>query len=558
MRLGPVGRGVTWALVALLVLNACATVPAGTGGSGRPVLQRPQPGSEEWEKLEEARRAEVESALAGMWGVAAGVNEVGAELEFGFWAEGGALTLLWLRRRERGGEAAGPVDKSAFARELRENLRTYVEGHTGSVRLTLRREEGRWRADYETEEWGASPTEAKTWPVRRVGVRTEVLTGLLAAGNEVASRLWVPAGGQARWKVELALEDEWVTGLETEPPRSWKGGASVKATPELAGTLVNVLMPFSQGLGPRKVRVELEGTNTAGARVSNWRVVAAEVIRPPPPAPENAPEVAEYRAMHEQIQRQWREETREGFQEMGVYSLEQIALWVVGGLAARGVGVVVEAVAPTIARGLAQGGARAVGWFRSVLARASTLERQTIRQLMAKAETQGWGALTTAERNELQAFMRMLEKRLEQPLNDNAKRSLRAAASDDFYGKHHPELAQILRIGAQKYPVHHRIPLEFAHWFPMEDINAATNLVAVDNRVHKSINRAWDSFRTVRETATPQDVRHVATRIDVHFKRWYNKPFDASASSEEAISRTEEASIAEIKILVERLLRGRQ
>jgi hypothetical protein len=385
MRLGLERRGPEWAL-AVLLLSACATVPAGTGGSGPPVLQVPQPGSEEWEELTEARRAEVESALAGMWGVAAGVREVGAVLEFTFWAEGGALTLVSLERREWGGAAGSEVDKVAFARELRENLLTYVEGHVGRVRFTLRREDGRWRADYETQEWSAAPVEAKTWPVRRVGVRTDVLTGLLAAGNEAASRLWVPAGGQARWKVEIALEDDWVRGLETQPPRSWAGGTSVKAGPELAGTLVNVLVPFSQGLGPRKVKVELEGASSPGARLSHWRVVAAEVIRPPPPAPENAEVVAEYRQMHEQIQRQWREETRESFQQMGLYGVEQITLWLVAGVFARGVGVAVEAVAPTITRGLAQGGARALGWFRSLLARTSTTERQAMRQLMSKAE----------------------------------------------------------------------------------------------------------------------------------------------------------------------------
>ncbi|HEX8701926.1 MAG TPA: hypothetical protein VF815_24065, partial [Myxococcaceae bacterium] len=495
-----------------MLLNACATVPTGTGGSGRLALPGPQPGSEEWEALEEARRAEVESALAGMWGVAAGVNEVGAELEFSFWAEGGALTLLWLRRREQGGEVGRPVDKAAFSRELRENLRTYVEGHTGSMRLTLRRQEGRWRADYETEEWSTSPLEAKTWPVRRVGVRAEVLTGLLAAGNEVASRLWVPAGGQARWKVEIALEDEWVRGLETQPPHSWKGGFSVRKAPDLAGTLVNVLLPFSQGLGPRKVKVELEGASAVGARGSRWRVVAAEVIRPPPPAPENADAVVAYRKMHEQIQRQWREETREGFHQMGLYSLEQIALWVIGGLAARGVGVVVEAVAPTIARGLAQGGTRAVGWFRSVLARTSTVEKQALNRLMVKAETQGVEALTIAERSELHALVERLEKLPSTPLNklEGAKNSLRREAQARFYQQFHPELEAILRTDkGMLYDVHHRIPLEYAHRFPLTDINSEVNLVAAAKPVHERINKVWMRFGAAPRTPHENEILQV-------------------------------------------------
>jgi hypothetical protein len=488
-----------------------------------------------------------------MWGVAAGVREVGAVLEFTFWAEGGALTLVSLERREWGVAAGSEVDKAAFARELRENLLTYVEGYIGSVRFTLRREDGRWRADYETQEWSAAPVEAKTWPVRRVGVRAEVLTGLLAAGKEAASRLWVPAGGQARWKVEIALEDDWVRGLETVPPRSWAGGTSVKATSELAGTLVNVLVPFSQGLGPRNVRVELEGTNAAGAGVSNWRVVAAEVIRPPPPAPENAEVVAEYRAMHERIQRQWREETREGFQEMGVYGLEQIALWMVGGVVSRGVGVAVEAVAPTIARGLAQGGARAVGWFRAVLARASTPERQAIRQLMAKAETQGWGALTAAERNKLQVLLGRLDTLVSIPLDREAKKELRRLAHDDFI-RLYPELVQALRKSLLdgKFDVHHRIPLEFAHLFPLRNINAIDNLVAVDQLVHQKITSVWGAYSSrVGAKATPVEVEAVEKIVRNHFGRWYSKA-QGGSPSKEAILQAAQSSLNEVEILIAR------
>ncbi len=553
MRLRPEGRALAWALVALMLLNACVTVPAGTGGSGSAGLRGPQPESEEWASLEEARRAEVESALAGMWGVAAGVREVGAVLEFTFWAEGGALTLVALERREWGRETGSVVNEAIFARELRENLLTYVEGQAGSVRLTLRREEGRWRADYEAEKGKDAPAEAKTWPVRRVGVRAEVLRSLLAAGHEAASRLWVPSGGRVRWKVEIALEDEWVTGLETQPPSSWEGGASVKAAPELVGTVVNLLVPFSQGLGPRKVRVELEGTNTVGASVSHWRVAAAEVIRPPSPAPENAEAVAEYRAMHEQIQRQWREETREGFQQMGLYSLEQIALWVVGGLAAKGVGVVIEAVAPTIARVLASGGSRAVGWFRSLLARVSTAEKQAVRRLMAKAETQSWEALTAAERAELQALLGRLETRISVPLEREAKNELRRLARDDFF-RLNSELVSALQksLPGGKFDVHHRVPLEFAHLFPLKNINAMDNLVALDPAVHQGINSIWGAYSSrVGARTTSGEVEAVERIIGKHFGRWYNKGQGGSASKEGIYQATQNA-LDEMNALVAR------
>jgi len=539
MRLRPERRGMAWALVALL-LSACATVPAGTGGSGRPVLRGPPPGSEEWEDLKEARRA-------------AGVREVGAVLEFTFWAEGGALTLVALGRHEWGGEAGSAVDKAAFARELRENLLTYVERHTGSIRLTLRLQEGGWRADYEAEEGEKAPAEAKTWPVRRVGVRAQVLEELLAAGNEASSRLWVPSDGRVRWSVEIALEDERVRGLETQLPRSWTGGTAVRAAPELAGTLVNVLVPFSQGLGPRKVRVELEGVSATGARGSHWRVVAAEVIRPLPPAPENAEAVAEYRAMHEQIQRQWREETREGFQQMGLFTLEQMALWVVGGLAARGVGVVVEAVAPTIARVLARGGSQAVGWVRSLLARASTAEKQMIRRLMAKAETQGTEALTAVERTELQTLLGRLETRLAVPLETSARRELRRLAHDDFI-KLHPELANALRksLPDGKFDVHHCVPLEFAHLFPLKNINAMDNLVALEPAVHQGINSIWGAYSSrIGSKATSGEVEAVERIVRKHFGRWYSN-VQNSPASKETIHQVAQQALDDVKVLITR------
>ena len=118
MRMGPGTRALRWGLAALLLANACATVPQeAMGGSGQPREQRgPTPGSQEWEHLGRLVRAELESALAQMWGVASEVREVGAVLEFTWWAEGGALTLLSLRRREWGKGQGSTVDRESFTR----------------------------------------------------------------------------------------------------------------------------------------------------------------------------------------------------------------------------------------------------------------------------------------------------------------------------------------------------------------------------------------------------------------------------------------------------------
>ena len=82
--------------------------------------------------------------------------------------------------------------------------------------------------------------------------------------------------------------------------------------------------------------MEWEGTHIEGIRAIALEARSGGVIRPPPPEPRNAEVALKYQAMHEQIQRQWRQQTRESFQAAGAFSAEQVALFVVGGWVARG------------------------------------------------------------------------------------------------------------------------------------------------------------------------------------------------------------------------------
>ena len=540
-------------LVAQLLVNACATVPLrGTGGSGRPVESRgPTPGSAEWEDLEAARRAELESALAGMWRVASEVREVGAVLEFTFWVEGRAFTQMGLRRHAWGRELGSRVDHESFTGELREILPRYVEGVVGLLRLKLRREERRWRADFQLDTDAGFPLEAKTWPVQRVGLHSEVLERLAATGREVAARVWAPAGAQVRWQVEVELEDERVMGLETRPPRSLPGGKSVRAAPETVGTWVNVLAPFTQGLGPRKVRMEWEGAHIAGSGLSRWKIVAAEVVRPPSPMPENAEVVLAYRALHEQILREWREQAREGFQQMALFTAEQVALLVVAGVAARGLAVVMEAAAPMITRVLAKGGAYAVGWLRSLVARALPAEKQALGRLIAKAEAEGLEALNASERAEVLSVLRRMEASVVAPLEDAAKDRLRRDAQARFYQEFHPDLSSILRgRNGNAYDIHHCIPMEFAHKFPLRDINAAENLAAAAKPVHVSLGRVWTRLRKLSGDPDARTVGEVEHLVRKHYGRWFNKAYDYSKRSDEALEAAERAALEELEVLL--------
>jgi hypothetical protein len=296
--------------------------------------------------------------------------------------------------------------------------------------------------------------------------------------------------------------------------------------------------------------MEWEGAHIAGSGLSRWKIVAAEVVRPPPPKPEDAEVVLAYRAMHEQIQREWREQTREEFQQMAVFTAEQVALFVVGGLAARGLGVVMEAAAPTIARVTTKGGTYAVGWFRSVFVRAAPAEKQAFARLMAKAETQGLEALTAAERNEVQAFLGRLERLASAKLSPHTKDELRRVAREDF-DKLRPELVKKLKeVLDDPFHVHHRIPLDFAHLFPSRDINAIDNLAAVEPRVHRLINKVWGQYtQRAGARATTAEIEAVEEIVRKHFGRWYSNPQNVPAP-EELLGRSVQGALAELETLL--------
>jgi hypothetical protein len=174
--------------LALLLVQACATVPhEGRGGSSSPghasfpgeatfvSARRSTPVSgEEWRGEAGARRAEMEGALAHMWAQASGEQRVGAELEFTFWVERGALTLLSQRRRAGGGERGQAARAEAFTEGLRGLLTTLAERRVGALAFTLRRERRGWRVDYEAASQ-EEPPEARRRPARRKGYPEETL-----------------------------------------------------------------------------------------------------------------------------------------------------------------------------------------------------------------------------------------------------------------------------------------------------------------------------------------------------------------------------------------------
>jgi hypothetical protein len=349
---------------------------------------------------------------------------------------------------------------------------------------------------------------------------------------------------------DVALDDDRVLGATTVRYES-QGGPPVRVpSPSLVAQITQALLPFTHGVGPRTVRLRLEADHRRTESHARWRVMEAETLRPVPSAPPSL--VAEHHALHERILREWREETEAAFLQAGLSSTEFLATWFISGLAMRGGVALFEAVAPRLASILARGGAEAVAWFRSFLARVRPQEREKFQRLWMKAQTQG---LSVAEKDQFRKIMARFEKLLDTKLERAASKDLRRVAHKDFYEKFHSNLAKILRDeNGHLYPVHHRIPLEYAHLFERLNINARENLWGLHALVHSSINKVWTVFRPVSGKATAEDVRKVVAIIDRHFGRWFNQPYEAGRSAS-ALARAEAEAIEEVKVLVDLILK---
>ncbi|KFA87621.1 hypothetical protein [Archangium violaceum] len=547
-------RAVMIGLVVLL-LQGCATVPHRVSSPGEVTLVSTQwsASAPENEGNAEARRAEVEWVLARMWDAASGEQQVGTELELTFWVERGAFTLLSQRRSVVGGEKGQVARAEAFTRELRGLLTVLAETRTGALAFTLHRERSRWRVDY-----GAAaleePPEARKHPARRTGAIAGPLLAVQAMSKQVVRLLQVPAGASARMTVELSLEDDRLTGWKSGPYQAGSGGGVRPADGWAAQALMLAVLPFTRGLGPRTVRVELSGTHEGASTTSHWRVERAETLRPAPGDEALEDVLREYRQLHADIFHRYREEMVDSVKLAGAFTLEQVALCVIGGLVGKGLHLAFEAMAPTVMRVVTRGGAAGMRWFRTQLVRAGRKDQELLRRLFAKVETEGFDSLSTAERNELTELLRRMEQSLTVKVDKKAKDALRARAKDDFYDVFHPELNKLLRdADGHRYDVHHLVPLEYAHLFPELDINAAANLKALGKPAHEGINKMWNVFRMKvgGSTASPEQVKKMVAITEQHFGRWFNKVYEPG-QSDTLLEKATAAALNDVRALVSR------
>jgi hypothetical protein len=531
-----------------LVWTGCATTHDGSGGtvwvgSGLPA------GMVE-AALEQAASAEASRAAAHVWAVAGGVHEVGASLAFTFWVERGALTWVAYEVSGRGGATGRPVDAEAALDSLRTIFDGYAKRRTGEVRLVLRRQESSWAMDYESRRPARRPPEAKRLPVRWEGTPALATEASTEALGRLLRAVSVPAGGAARVEVEARLEDGRIEGWELrgfQVTQPGVGGGPRAASESVRNEAGKVLRPFMEGVGPRAVRVQWVLVHREGeARAGGW-VEGARVVRASPPAGLDADAVAEYRALHEDILRRWREGVHEGFAWLAQQGVEELALWYVGGVLAKGTGFLAVRGGGIVLKALRQGKEAAAGWLRTMLTRLSGGEKRAFERLWAKVQLEGEKALSAGERQELRALMARIESLASAPLTTDEKNVLRGQARQ-LYKSQNRHLISVMDSRPEDWPVHHRRPLQYAHLFPAEDINAVNNLAMVEVSVHRRISILWDRFRQARPQATADEVLKAAGIIDGRFQPWYRQAVQAPPSAK-AVEGAEKAALEALKKL---------
>jgi len=550
-------------LVTLALLAGCAT-GSGASASGRG-LRLSGAGLAAWETeapgsaadgtgirarggdaLEQARRSEAERAVKSLWMVTGATNTLGAEWEFRFWSHGGALTLLSLQRTQQGDGRLASISREAFLPRLTDELPDLLGTRPVELTLTLEREETGWSADLDTASRESPPVFARTLPTTRWGASSsQAYQRALDAARRIEKLMTVPRGGSTRLVLQIMLEDERLVGWAPVMADTEGSGPRLAPPGEAVTAVVQTLLLFTAGLGERTVSITLDGRHRVEEPHPRWYLMEARTLEPPPPPREVADFHREYRQLHEAILFEFQEQSRETAVLAATISLEQLAYSIVGGLLLKGVGVIIGKAAPTVVSVLSQGGSAAVRWFRTLLARAPRQDRELLTRLWLKAETQGLQSLTEVEKQELRAVMGRLEKVLETPLDDEAKRQLRKWSRPEYFELHNPQLARTLGLrGMASYQVHHRYPLQYAHLFPKLDVNEKANLLGVHRDVHDSITLVWGALGRTASPMNPKDITHVVEIINRHYGRWFDTVYDTKQSV--ALANAERAALAEV------------
>jgi hypothetical protein len=482
----------------------------------------------------ERRQSEVQMTIRQMISVLSSINVVDAEVEFLFWTSHGAITLVNFRRTQQGGRVVRPFTSDVLddlaAAEGR-FLPTFIGTHERYIQQTFRRTNRGWQH----QSWGtampqgapARPPEARTIPISRQGYSVETFSRSSEVASAIIPHLRVPRNSTAELVATFELDDDrivsWIPS-SYQAPEAHPSRPAVPASPDFSFNIHAILLPLTSGLGRRTVRMTLRGRHSGEAANSTWDVTEAGVVRPAGPAVDEASEIVnEYRRTHEQILVQWRQGVRDAGVYVAMIGLREAALWLVGGVVFRVLGVGIRAVAPRLFRLISPRTLAAAEYAETLFVRLLPAEKAEFRAIAAKAETEGIQALSVAERARLDAIWIRMEQLIASPITNIEKGYLRTAMHGRYQAVRAAEVAAF-EAASRAYQVHHRLPLEYGHLFPGFDVNTASNLIGLDLTVHRGVNAVWTRFRTLPAgRITPQAVNQVAEIVDRQFARWYHQ-----------------------------------
>lgn len=522
------------------------------------------------------RGQEADRAATEMWGIVNDINDVGAEVEFLYFTSNGAMTLTSYKQTKGGSGTAGSISLDSFKKDTLgfaggvasgSSLTTFVGTSERYFKLTLRREPRKWSV----QSWGedkatgqpTTPPEGRTQPnMANPGVPVDIFARVTDAVKKWLPVLRAYPGGTSTAKMTAEFDDDRLTKLDLKQ-QNFNGGKGPSFAQAAFGTdiaLTNTLLGFTQGLGKRTLNLSLEGDASAKTTETQWRVKEVAPDRgPAAPMPDEAAAiVADYRHMHAEIIRKWREGVKDAAVYAGMLGVEQLAYWMIGGVLARGLGVVAEAVAPRLINFIRLGssGASRAGaeYLETMIARLPSAERAEMQALARKTETEGVEALGSAEKKSLESLLKKIESLVDAPLSTAEKETLRGRMVARF-GAAKPGVDAAFQTAQRAYQIHHRVPLEYGHLFPGFDVNAGRNLIGLETEVHRGVNAVWTRLRsTASGKITSNVVSKVMDIIDKNFGKWYDLvPGSTGAALEAEVAAAKSAAYDAVAALVNKL-----
>jgi len=522
------------------------------------------------------RGREAERAATEMWGLVNDINLLGAEVEFLYYTSAGAMTLVSFSRVKEGSGATSSTTLDQF-KEMTlgfsggvaegSTLVTFVGETERYVRLRLRRDRSKWvniKFSGETPtEHPSTPPEGRATPnIATAGWPVDIHSKAADIAKQLMPILTVYPGGTSDFHASVTYDDDRPIALNLlgQEYHGGKGPRFAPAEPGVQTVLTNTILAFTQGLGKRTIVFDLAGNAPSGGKDSKWRFTGAKADRGPPvPLPDEAAAIiADYRRMHAEIIAKWREGVKDAAIYAGMLGAEQLAFWMIGGVIAKGAGLVIEAAAPRLLQFVrlgSKGGARAGAEFlETMIARLPAAEKAEMQVLASKAETEGIAALTKAETNRMSSLLQRLETLLDAPLTDAEKSILRGRMGTRFMATK-GGVDAAFQAAKRSYQIHHRVPLEWAHHFPGLDVNAGKNLIALETEVHRGVNAVWTRVRTGAAGKVNGSVAsRTADIIDKYFNRWYDAVPPSSGSTLAAeVDVAKRAALGEIDRLISTL-----